>query len=335
MTNMTYFLLLTEHNLRHERGCVQCNVGTMVMHMVHTQGLSAIDLNLLVVLRALLSERHVTRAAKRVGLSQSATSHALSRLRELYADPLLVRSGRTLALTPRAVRLLPALERGLGELERVVADEPEFEPSTARRSFSIGMGDYLQALIAGPLLRQIAALSPGIDLSLVVFPNLRELVESGAVDLALGISSGVSSAYSHEPLLEEGFVCMVRREHPQIKKAPSLDKYLAQRHVVVAPAGTPGSLVDTALARRGLERRVALRVTNFLIAPVVVSETDLVNTMPTRLARQFAKIYPLRLLPPPLELPRFEHCMFWHPRLDHDPAQRWLRDFVARVVKAC
>ncbi len=307
----------------------------MMMHMIHDNALTAIDLNLLVVLRALLSERHVTRAAARVGLSQSATSHALSRLRELYADPLLVRSGRALTLTPRAVRLLPALERGLSDLESAVADEPAFEPSVARRTFTIGMSDYLQALIMGPLLRQIAARAPNVDLSVVVFPNFRELVDSGALDLALTVAGEETRSASYERLFDEGFVCMVRRDHPQIKKQPSLEKYLAQRHVVIAPSGTPGSMVDTVLARRGLERRIALRVTNFLIVPVVICETDFVNTMPTRLARQLAKTYPLRLVPPPFELPKFEYGMFWHPRLDHDPAQRWLRQFVAGVIKAC
>jgi LysR family transcriptional regulator, transcriptional activator of nodD3 and syrA len=316
-------------------GCGQCSFGTIIMHTVHHKTLSAIDLNLLVVLRALLSERHVTRAAARVGLSQSATSHALSRLRELYGDALLVRSGRTLTLTPRAARLLPALERGLGDLETSLAAEPEFDPSSARRTFTIGMADYMQALIVGPLLRQLATRAPGIDLTVVVFPNLRELVESGAIDLALGISGPELRPWRQEPLFEEGFVCMVRRDHPRIKKAPSLEKYLAQRHVVVAPTGTAGSFVDTLLAARGLERRIALRVTNFLIAPVVVCETDLINTMPTRLARQLAKTYPLRLFPAPLELAPFEHCMFWHPRLEQDPAQRWLREFVAGVSRAC
>jgi LysR family transcriptional regulator, transcriptional activator of nodD3 and syrA len=304
------------------------------MHMANNRALSAIDLNLLVVLRALLNERHVTRAAGRVGLSQSATSHALSRLRELYGDPLLVRSGRALTLTPRAARLLPLLERGLGDIESAIAEEPEFEPSTARRTFSIGTSDYLQALLMGPLLRQIATRAPGVDLSIVVFPNLRELADTGAIDLALTVSGQESQRSSHQALFDDDFVCMVRRDHPQIKKAPSLEKYLSQRHVVVAPSGTPGSFVDTELARRGLERRIALRVTNFLIAPVVVCETDFINTMPARLARQLAKTYPLRLMPPPLELPKFEYCMFWHPRLDQDPAQRWLREFVTAVSKS-
>jgi DNA-binding transcriptional LysR family regulator len=305
-----------------------------MMHMVHDRTLAAIDLNLLVVLRALLRERHVTRAAARVGLSQSAASHALARLRELLGDPLLVRQGRAQALTPRATRLLPALERGLGDLEAAIAGHPEFDPATARRRFTIGASDYLQALMIGPLLRKLAAQAPQIDLTIVVFPNLEELLESGAIDLVLTVDNQTPRAAKRETLFAEGFTCMVRRGHPEIKQRLSLKRYLAQRHLVIAPSGTPGSLVDTALERRGLERRVALRVTNFLIAPVVVSETDLINTMPTRLARHLAKTYPLRLFPPPLELPHFEYCMSWHPRLDGDPSQRWLREFVASVTKA-
>jgi len=305
------------------------------MHMEHDRALAGIDLNLLLVLRALLRERHVTRAAARVGLSQSATSHALSRLRELHGDPLLVRSGRTLTLTPRAARLLPALERAFGELESALSDEPEFDPSTTRRTFRIGMSDYLQALVMGPLLRQLATRAPGVDLSVVVFPNFSELVDAGTVDLALTVSGQESRNSSTEPLFSEDFVCMVRRDHPQIKKQLSLEKYLAQRHVVIAPSGTSGSMVDTALAQLGRERRIALRVTNFLIVPVVVCETDFVNTMPTRLARQLAKTYPLRLVPPPFELPRFKYLMFWHPRLDHDPGQCWLRELLAGVIQAC
>lgn len=318
--------------------CVQCNICTMIMHTMHDgvkdRALAAIDLNLLVVLRALLRERHVTRAAAQLGLSQSATSHALSRLRDLLGDPLLVRRGHALVLTPRAVRLLPSLERGLSELEGAIAGEPEFDPKTARRRFTIGAADYLQALIMGPLLRKVASRAPHVDLTVVVFPNLPELVESGGIDLALTVSGQESKNASRAPLFAESFVCLVRKDHPTIKRRLSLEQYLAARHVVVSPSGTAGSLVDTALAERGLERRIALRVTNFLIAPVVVSETDFINTMPARLAHQLARTYPLRLLPPPLELPSFEYIMVWDPRLDHDPAQRWLREFVGGVARA-
>lgn len=305
----------------------------MLMHMVHDTALAAIDLNLLVLLRAVLRERHVTRAAASVGLSQSAASHALSRLRDLLGDPLLVRRGRTLSLTPRAARLLPVLERGLGELENAIAGEPEFEPTTARRRFTIGAADYLQALITAPLLQRLATHAPFVDLTIVVFPNIGELLESGAIDLALTVANQIDRTLKRVTLFEEGFVCMVRRGHPEVRKRLTLERYLSLRHLVVAPTGTPGSLVDTALEAQGLERRIALRVTNFLIAPVVISETDFISTMPERLARRLAKTYSLELFSPPLELPEFEYCMAWHPRLDEDPAQRWLREFVAGVTK--
>jgi DNA-binding transcriptional LysR family regulator len=305
------------------------------MHMVHDRTLSSIDLNQLVVLRALLHERHVTRAATRVGLSQSATSHALSRLRELFGDPLLVRRGRTLELTPRASRLLPLLQRGLSDLHSAVTAEPSFDPTTAQRTFTIGMADYIQALLMGPLLRELAKQAPGVDLAVVVFPNITELVDAGAIDLVLNVTLPEARALSSRPLFVEEFVCMVRKGHPQIGKTMTIAQYLAHRHVVVAPTGTPGSVVDSALEARGLARRVALRVTNFLIAPVVVSQTDFINTMPRRLARALAKTYPVRLVPPPIALPAFDFGMYWHPRNDHDPAQRWVRDLVASVSKRC
>ena len=213
----------------------------MIMHMVHDRALAAIDLNLLVLLRAVLRERHVTRAAASVGLSQSAASHALARLREILGDPLLVRRGRTLSLTPRAAHLLPVLERGLGELESAIAGEPDFDPRTARRRFTIGAADYLQALITGPLLQKLATQAPHVDLTIVVFPNIGELLESGAIDLALTVPNQAQRNLKKARLFAEGFVCMVRRGHPGVRKRLTLERYLSLRHLVVAPTGTPGS----------------------------------------------------------------------------------------------
>ena len=301
------------------------------MHMVHDPALSSIDLNLLVILRALLRERHVTRAAREVGLSQSAVSHALSRLRELFADPLLVRRARTLELTPRAVQLLPSLERGLSDLQSVVTAEPAFEPKTARRLFTIGMADYGQAVLLRPLLRELEHTAPNVDLSVLALPNLEQLLEEGRLDLGAVVSATVPASLSTQPLFTDGFVCTVRQGHPTVKDRLSLERYTSLRHVLVAPGGGPGSLVDTELERRGLERRVALRVSSFLVAPIVVAETDFISTMPELLAQRMAKRYRLQLVPPPLRLPRFGLSLAWHPRLDHDPAHRWLRAFVARI----
>ena len=302
------------------------------MYMLHHSKLSALDLNLLVVLQALLEERHVTRAADRVGLSQSATSHALSRLRELYKDPLLVRSGRRLDPTPRAVELLPQLSRGLGELGATLSGARAFEPSTAQRSFSVGMADYAQALLVPPLLGALTARAPNIDISVSGYPNISERLDDGSLDLAVMPTSDLAKGLSSQPLFDDGFTCMVRKGHPEVKGARlTLARYLSLRHVLVSPSGQGSSYVDTELTRRNLTRRVALRVSSFLIAPQVVAESDLISTGPTRLLRSLSTRYPIRLYAPPLRLPRFALKLVWHSRLDHDPAHDWLRRQVTEV----
>jgi len=297
------------------------------MRMVHTRTLRGVDLNLLLVLQALLEERHVTRAATRLGLSQSATSHALSRLRELYGDPLLVRAGRELTLSPRAERLLPRLSQGLDELGAAVADEPAFDPRTARHHFKLGSSDYGQVVLLPRLLARLARDAPGVEISVNGDSHLPELLESGEIDLAVTPSS-IPRSLQTRTLFTEDFVCMVKRRSALARGKLSLSRYLAARHVVVAPSGTPGSLVDNVLSQRGLSRQIALRVPNFLVAPIVVSAADYINTGPARLARHLAEVYPLTLLPPPLPLPDFEIKLTWHARLDHDPAQRWLRQVI-------
>jgi DNA-binding transcriptional LysR family regulator len=303
------------------------------MHAMHDMKLSSIDMNLLVVLEALLVERHVTRAATRVGLSQSATSHALSRLRELYRDPLLVRSGSKFSLTPRALALLPAVTRNLSELHATITGEPAFEPRTAQRVFRLAAVDYAQALLLPQLLAFLEQEAPGIDLSIVHGPDHLEQLDEGQADLALTIGTTVPKPLHSQVLFEDGFVCMVRNKHPTVKHKLSLAEYLRLRHIVVAPSGAPGSVVDSELEKRGKQRRVALRVPSFLVAPLVVSKSDFINTGPERLARRLATIHPVRLLPAPLPLPPFTYSLVWHARLDTDPAHVWLRHAVARLLK--
>ena len=306
------------------------------MYMVHDSKvtkLSSIDLNLLVVLEALLHERHVTRAAARVGLSQSATSHALTRLRELYGDPLLVRSGSKLELTPRAHALLPVIARGLAELHGTITGEQAFAPRASERTFRLGADDYSQAMLVPPLLSHLEREAPGVNLSFVHGPNLLNQLGEGQLDLALVVGESVRSPLSCQPLFNEGFACMVRKQHPNVKSKLSLSEYLGLRHIVVAPSGAPGSVVDSELEKRGKQRRVALRVSSFLVAPVLVSKSDLISTGPERLARRFATIYPIKLLPPPLPLPRFTLSMAWHARLENDPAHTWLRKAVAQILQ--
>ncbi|HEY0709500.1 MAG TPA: LysR family transcriptional regulator [Polyangia bacterium] len=297
---------------------------------MHDFALRSVDLNLLVVLSALLNERHVTRAARRLGLTQSAASHALARLREIFKDPLLVRRGRRLDPTPRALALLPQLERGLAELKGTIQGEPAFEPQTTQRSFVIGTTDYGQAILAEPLLRRLRREAPGVDLVMNAFPNVIEMMDAGTMDLALGPPTALPSGFSSQKLFSDGFMCVVRQGHPQIRGPRiTLAQYLSLSHLLVAPGGSPGSLVDAELARRGRSRRVALTVTNFLVAPVVVASSDLISTGPVRLLQNLLRPYGLRGLPTPLALEGFEMHMVWHDRRARDPAHAWLRETVA------
>ncbi len=316
------------------RACGKCIVSILKVHGVHINALPAVDLNLLVALQALLAERNVTRAAARLSLSQSATSHALARLRGLYGDPLLVRAGRRLELTPRAVSLLPVLDRGLEDLARTLSGEPAFDPRTTQRSFTVSMADYSQAVSLGPLLTRLRVEAPGIDLSVVAFPSSLEVLDSGAADLAVVPRRPPPAGFSTSPLVQDGFLSMVRRDHPRVparRRQIPLATFLALDHLMVAPTGSPGSMVDTELERRGLRRRIAARVSSFLVVPLVVSESDLVTTGPERLLRKLAAHYPVRLLAPPLPLPRFDLDLLWHARRDHDPAHAWLRRLITDV----
>jgi DNA-binding transcriptional LysR family regulator len=299
------------------------------MHVMHVDRLAALDLNLLVVLHALLIEASVTRAAARVALSQSATSHALTRLRQLLGDPLLVRQGPRLELTPRAVALLPALERGLADLDSAISGEPAFDPATARRSFNLGTADYGQAVVLPPLLARLHRLAPNIDLTSNAFPDVFERMNAGTMDMALIPASPLPSGFESVRLFSDGFVCIVRRDHPTLRGPRlTLKRYLAVDHVLVAPAGTSGSIVDTALEQQGARRRVALRISNFLAAPIVVMQSDLIHTGPARLLRPLVQLYPIRMFPPPLPLPGFDIHLVWHKRRSNEPGHTWLRNLI-------
>jgi DNA-binding transcriptional LysR family regulator len=304
------------------------------MHMVHATPLAAVDLNLLVALRALLRERHVTRAARELGLSQSATSHALNRLRELYGDPLLVRNGRSLEPTPRALALLPQLMRGLTELEASLRGEAPFEPQRARHVFRVGCADYFQAVLFGPLLALLQAEAPGIDLQVMSHAKELERLDDGTLDVALLPKMPLPRGLSEQRLFSDGFKCMLRKGHPGLRRNKlTLETYLGLGHVLVAPSGTSGSYVDTELQRRGLTRRIALQVSSFLVAPLVVAETDLVSTAPERLLKRVSQHYPIVLLPSPLAVPRFDLSLVWHSRRQHDPAHGWLREAIVRAAR--
>jgi len=298
--------------------------------------LANFNLNLLVALDALLGERSVSEAAKRTRVTPSAMSHSLAELRGLLDDPLLVRSGRGMVLTPRAEALGPPLRKVLLDARRLLAGGTSFEPATAERRFVIAAPDFLATLLLPPLLEAIAIEAPGIGLEIV--PSTRRgnawLLETGEVDLALGAIVDHSSAIRRMDLCTEGFACAARKGHPNIRGELDLRAYVETPHLVITLGDDAApTWIDQALAKLGKQRRVAVRVRYFMTAPLVIAESDLLLTAPSMLIRYFARLVPLQVLKPPLDLPTYPEEAYWHERFDDEPAHVWLRELVRKTAR--
>ncbi len=300
-------------------------------------GLSEINLNLLHSLGVLLEEANVTRAAARLGVTQSAMSHTLRQLRAHFDDRLLVRGPRGMLLTPRAEQLRGPLRRGLGELERVVRGDVSWDPATASRTFRLVLGDYVSVRLLPRLIERLRREAPRVDVD--VRPTERRgdeaRLESGEVDVLVALRASGAPGLRQRALMSDGFACVARSGHPEIAGSEdlTLDRYCALDHVLISPRGQEGSFVDTKLGAIGRRRRVALRVPHFLVAPMIVARTDLLLTAPTELAAELAAHYPLQILASPLALASFTLQLIWHERFDDDPAHRWLRDSLVSSAK--
>jgi DNA-binding transcriptional LysR family regulator len=300
------------------------------MHGVH---LSAIDVNLLVALRALLETGNVTLAARRLGLSPSATSHALARLRSLLGDPLLVRAGRKLVLTPRATALAEPLGRALEALETALLPQEALDPRSLERAFRVETTDHVQFVLLRALDARARARSPGVDIYLQslqreTFARLRE----GAIDLAISVYDEVDADLEKETLFDDRLVTVVRRGHPALRRRMTLARFAALDHLLVAPNGSPTGLVDRLLAEHGLRRRVARTSSTFLDIAFLVAETDYVVSLPETVARPLVDELGLAIVRLPLQLPSFTHSMIWHRRTTNEPAHAWFRALVAEAV---
>ena len=295
--------------------------------------LAQTNLNLLVTLDVLLETRSVTRTAERLGVTVSAVSHGLRALREHFDDPLFVRTRRGLEPTPRALGLLGPLRQGLRTLDQTLEDDPRFDPATSTRTFTLATTDYVGTVLGGPLMRTLVAEAPRVTLDV---RGLRDTevgvqLERGEVDVAIYPDFAQVGAVKQRRLFDDGFACLVRQDHPRVGKRLSLATYVELPHALISPQGSGPSIVDKQLAERGLSRHIAFRVQSFLAAPLVVAESDLVLTAPTLLVRTFARHAGVRVVPPPLAVRRFPLNLFWHERVDRDPAHAWLR---ARIVEA-
>jgi DNA-binding transcriptional LysR family regulator len=296
--------------------------------------LSAVDLNLLPALEALLRRRNVTRAAEDVGLSQPAMSRALQRLRDGFDDPLLVRGGRGLAPTPRALELLPSLSAALDALGAVYR-APVFEPAHMRRTFAIAAADAQTVLVAPLLLRRLREAAPGVDLRFEPYgEDLRERMEAGEIDLAFAtLGTPLPPGVFNEMLVEDQLALVLRESHPGCHRVWTLADYAEATHVTISLRGDDDSEIDSALARHGVVRRVVLRTPHFMAALAAVGASDAVTTIAATIARRFAGVFGLALLESPLGDVPVQLSLVGTAARVADPALVWLKGLIREATE--
>lgn len=300
--------------------------------------LGGLDLNLLVALDALLSERSVTRAAQRVGLSQPGMSNALARLRRLLNDPLLVRQGATLVPTARAAALIGPVQEAL-ELIRAALDAPlRFDPATDRRAFRLSCSDYSVLMLIGPLVRALAADAPGVVVE--VLPRLADAgraLLNGDVDLVIEPPEIMGDADLESlRLWDDRWECCVWEGNERVGERMTMERYTALGHLIysMGSGGQPVALPDLHMARLGVPRRIEVSVESFLLAPFLLQGTDLVTLIPKRAEAFLRRIGEIRVLESPVELPPLVETLWWHSRATADPAHAWLRTRIGEVARA-
>lgn len=292
--------------------------------------LHQIDLNLLVVFDRLLAERRVSRAAETLGLTQPAVSNALARLRKLFGDELFLRTPAGMAPTPFAEQLAEPVGYALAAIHSGINQRSVFDPAQATRAMTIGMTDIGEITFLPTLVERLRRDAPGVTLSTVrnTAVNLKDELESGKVDLAIGLLPQLAAGFFQRRLFKQRYVCLFRRGHRLDKKKISLAEFRAAEHLVVVSAGTGHGQVDALLRRGGVERTVRLTVPHFVGVGHILQRTDLVATVPQRLAEHLVAPFGLAWLPHPARLPEISINVFWHAKYHRAPANQWLRTLV-------
>ncbi len=303
------------------------------IRIMRFRNLRDVDLNLLVTLEALLHERHVTRAAERLGLSQPAVSRALGRLRGLFNDALLVQEGKGYQLTPRAERLLEPVGSTLEQVSRMLQTD-DFDPKAARGSVRLEFPDHFTLVFGPMLLGRVRAEAPHLDL---VFDSWsagwRRRLTDGHVALTFGVPGGEESNLHCRRLVDDPWVCLLRRRHPALRRRWTRQQFSILEHGIMTVTGAGPGHVDHALAQHGLRRRIVVRAASPVVIAMMVVESDLVVTTSALLAQHLAQRHPLVIKPVPLAVPPLELPMIWHQRTHHDPLNRWIRGLIRDVVE--
>lgn len=298
--------------------------------------LAGIDLNLLVVFNAVMDERSATRAGRKIGMSQPAVSNALNRLRHLMRDDLFVRGPEGMRPTARALELEVPIRRALAELEDAL-DPVSFDPAHAERTFTIATNDYMALTLLPYLAGYLIEEAPGVNIHTIpIEGRLFEKLDAQEADYGIMPLSAndVPDRFGRLDVGSDHFVCMMRKDHPLARYQDiPLEEYAAARHVLVSHRGDAHGFVDDELANMGLSRRIVIVVNHFGSAPMIVSSSDLIVTVPSRMAEKCTQFFDLHIVPSPISPPSnmIGGVMVWHKRLTNHPAHSWFRQMILRA----
>lgn len=304
------------------------------MSFIHAMNLAGIDLNLLVVFDALMTERQVTRAGERIGLSQPATSNALARLRNLTKDELFIRSSGKLQPTPVAIALAQQIQPALSQIQAALSSGQPFDATSSDRVFNIGMNDHAEFVLLPRLLEQLETAAPHVKIQIKSGDRQHHLalLDRGEIDLLCGLIPERIAWHEQQLLFREQFVCVCRGDRPLVGDTISLEEYVSASHLLVSVQEDMVGRVDYVLKKQNLKRHIALSIPHFLAAPAVLARTNLIATLPERVAREFAANLNLKVLSCPIPLKGFSVCMRWHQSNQNNATHIWLRTLIQEIA---
>jgi DNA-binding transcriptional LysR family regulator len=298
--------------------------------------LANIDLNLLVVFNALMVERQVTRAGERIGLSQPATSNALARLRNLTKDELFIKTSSGLQPTPVAVSLARHIQPALNQIEAALSSSQPFDPKTSDLTFNIGMSDYVELVLLPRILERIETAAPQVKIQIKSGDrqNRLALLDRGEIDLLCGLIPDRIAWHERQLLFREQFVCVYRHDRQFIGDGISLEEYVNASHLLVSVQEDMVGRVDYLLKKQNLQRHIALSIPHFMVAPSILARTNLIATLPARVANEFTSNPNLKVLPCPIPLKGFAVYMRWHQSNQNSTTHIWLRTLIQEIAMA-
>ncbi|TAH41250.1 MAG: LysR family transcriptional regulator [Betaproteobacteria bacterium] len=292
-----------------------------------------LDTRLLQVFDEIYKTRSVSRAADQLGLGQPVVSIALGKLRQHFGDPLFVRTSSGMDPTPLGEQLVRPIRTAIDALQVALGYRSVFDPATVQRTFRIAMTDISQLVLLPGLWARLHQVAPGVTVEVAnLSPDTARMLEAGEVDLALGFMPQLDAGFYQQTLFAQHYVCLASIDHPRIRDELGRERFEAEEHAAVISSGTGHGYLERELARQNIERKVVLRVPNFLGVAFVVEHTDLVVTIPARLGEMLRRHGRFRIYPTPFSLPGYTVKQFWHERFHHDPGNRWLRSLIRELL---